>query len=250
MGRTEEGLELLDRIVAQAQELGVPRWGAAPLNYSSMGFRDLFLVDEARRRNEAAVELVQAHGEWGMPLLQGRIDLLLADLMSGDVGAAQRGWPELWDAAINGKAWRPWNGGCRLALVRAQIAREAEDADATVGFALDAIERAQRATRPKYESAARALLGEAMVTLGRRTEGLAELRLATELADRLGGATPRWQTWAQRSRISYTAGDDDAAGHAAREAKEILDSWLATLTREHATAVRAAPEVAEVLSAG
>ena len=35
-----------------------------------------------------------------------------------------------------------------------------------------------------------------------------------------------------------------------REAKEILDSWLATLTPEHATAIRAAPEVAEVLSAG
>ncbi len=250
MGRTEEGLDILDRIVTQADELGVPRWGAAPLNYSSMGYRDLFLVEEARRRNEAAVDLVQTHGEWGMPLLQGRIDLLLADLMDGDVGAAQRGWPELWDAAINGKAWRPWNGGCRLALVRTQIAREAEDADTTASSALDAIERARRATRPKYESAARALLGEAMLTLGRREEGLAELATATELADGLGGATPRWQTWALRSRLSYAAGDDDAAAAAAREAKDILGAWIATLTPEHAAGVRSAPEAAAVLAAG
>jgi class 3 adenylate cyclase/tetratricopeptide (TPR) repeat protein len=250
MGRTEEGLDLLDRIVAQAQELGVPRWGAAPLNYSSMGYRDLFLVDEARRRNEAAVELVQTHGEWGMPLLQGRIDLLLADLMDGDVGAAQRGWPELWDAAINGKAWRPWNGGCRLALVRTQIAREAEDADATASSALDAIERARRATRPKYESAARVLLGEALVTLGRREEGLAEFKIATELAEQLGGVTPRWQAWAARSRCASTAGDDADAGSANARAREILETWIATLTPEHAAGVRAAPEAAAVLAAG
>ncbi|HTG46796.1 MAG TPA: AAA family ATPase [Actinomycetota bacterium] len=250
MGRTEEGLAMLDRIIATADELDVPRWGAAPLNYSSLAFRDLYLVEEARRRNEAALAFVQAHGEWGMPLLQGRTDLLLADLMAGDVGAAQAGWPEVWDAAINGAAWRPWLGGCRLSLIRARIAREAEGPDATAGHALDAIARAQRATRPKYEAAARTLLGEAFVSLGRREDGLTEVRAATEIAERLGGATPRWQTWAARSRIAYATGDDDDAAAAAARAREILQTWLATLTAEHAASVRGAPEPAQVLAGG
>jgi hypothetical protein len=156
--------------------------------------------------------------------------------MDGDVGTAQRGWPGARDAAINGKAWRPWNGGCRLALVRTQIAREAEDADATESSALDAIERARRATRPKYESAARALLGEAMLTLGRREEGLAELATATELADGLGGATPRWQTWALRSRLVRGRRRRRAAA-AAREPGHPR-GVVATLTPEHAAGVR------------
>ena len=31
--------------------------------------------------------------------MEGSIDILIADLMLGDVGAAQRGWPALWEAA-------------------------------------------------------------------------------------------------------------------------------------------------------
>src|SRR5207249_2954412 len=107
-------------------ELGNMRWASAPLNYSSMIFRDVFLLKEARRRNEQALDLVLHHGEWGMPELQGKIDVIITDLMEGEVGRAQRDWPVLWDAAINGKAWRPWLGGIRLAQVRAEIAERAE----------------------------------------------------------------------------------------------------------------------------
>ena len=88
-----------------------------------------------------------------------------------------------------------------------------------------------------------------MLTLGRREEGPRNLD-RVRLADELGGAPPRWQAWALRSRLSYAAGDDDAAAAAAREAKDILGAWIATLTPEHAAGVRAAPEAAAVLAAG
>jgi class 3 adenylate cyclase/tetratricopeptide (TPR) repeat protein len=249
MGRTEEAIELLDSIVEKANELGEPRWGAAALNYSSLAFRDVFLVSEARRRNEEALDTVEKHGEWGMPRLQGSIDILIADLMLGDVGAAQRSWPALWDAAINGKAWRPWLAGCRLALLRAEIAHRADGAEATIELANDAIERARRASRPKYEAAARALLGTALIEVGRAVEGLTELEAAVEEADRLGSPTARWQLRAELATARYTTGHDDAAAVAYSEADETIRGYAATLSPKHAAAFLGAESVQDVLKA-
>jgi class 3 adenylate cyclase/tetratricopeptide (TPR) repeat protein len=249
MGRSEEAIELLEAIVMTARDLGVPRWAAAPLNYASHAFRDLFLEDEARRRNEEALDLIEKHGEWGMPRLEGSIDLLLDDLMRGDVGHAEHEWPVLWDAAINGAAWRPWLGGCRLALVRAEIARRAEGPEAAVEHALTAIERARAIPRPKYEGAARAILGSAFVDLGRADDGLAELRAALEIADRLGSPSGRWQMRAALGRACYTSGDDNAASAAFHEGADIIRAYAATLTPDHATSFLSAEPVREVLKA-
>ena len=155
----------------------------------------------------------------------------------------------LWDAALNGKAWRPWLGGCRLSLVRAELARVAEGPQATVEHAHDAIERARRAHRPKYEGAARALLGEALVALGRGAEGVAELRSAVETADRLASPTARWQMRATLGRALATTGGDDGASAAFAEAREVIETWSATLEPEHASAFLAAEPVRDVLGA-
>src|SRR5439155_24807643 len=114
MGRTADAIARADTIIERSRDLGNPRWGAASYNYSSLAFRDVFMLDEARRRNEAALELVEAVGEWGMPKMQGTIDMMLTDLLLGEVGRAQTAWPAAWEQAINGAAWRPWLGGCRL----------------------------------------------------------------------------------------------------------------------------------------
>ncbi len=249
MGRTEEAIELLDSIIEKANDLGEPRWGAAALNYSSLAFRDVFLVSEARRRNEESLATVEKHGEWGMPRLQGSIDILIADLMVGDVGAAQSGWPALWEAAMNGKAWRPWLGGCRLALLRAEIAHRADGAEATIDFAHDAIERAKRACRPKYEAAARAVLGSALVEVGRAAEGLVDLDAAVEEADRLGSPTARWQLRAELAAARYASGDDEGAAVAYAEAGATIREYAATLSPEHAVAFLGAGPVQEVLKA-
>jgi class 3 adenylate cyclase/tetratricopeptide (TPR) repeat protein len=249
LGRHEEALALLDSIIEQARDLGEPRWTAAPLNYSSMVFRDVYLLDEARRRNEGALELVRRHGEWGMPEMQGKIDILITDLLQGDVGKAQREWPVLWDAAITGKAWRPWLGGGRLALVRAQIAQRAEGPEATVERALDAIERARQAGRRKYEAAARTILGAALVDLGRGDEGVGELTAAVEEADRLVSPPGRWQTRAALGRALYETGDDDGAAEAYRQGAEAVRAFAETLSPEHAAALLGAPPIVEILKA-
>jgi tetratricopeptide (TPR) repeat protein len=247
MGRTEEAIELLDNLIETADRIGRPRFGAPSLNYSSLPFRDLFLVDEARRRNEEALEVVRREGEWGMPGMQAEIDLMLADMMQGDVGNALAQWPRLWDEAINGATWRPWLGGTRLAYVRAEIARRSEGPEATVERATEAVERAVASRRRKYQADGRAILGTALVELGKADEGLAELQLAVRLADALGSPTAQWQIRSMLGQARYATGNDDGAATAYAEAAGVIRGYAANLKPEHAAGFLQAEPVREVL---
>jgi class 3 adenylate cyclase/tetratricopeptide (TPR) repeat protein len=248
MGRTEEAIELLDSVVERARDLGSPRWSAAPLNYSTLAFRDLFLVDEARRRNEEAVDLVEKHGEWGMPRLQGEIDLLITDLLQGEPGRAAERWPILWDAAINGRTWRPWLGGVRLALVGSEIALATGDVDVAIERAHETIERGRRTMRRKYEAGGFATLARALIRVGKRDEAAEAVRAAVAIDDRLGGPTERWRHRVVLGDVLDAAGDVEGAAAAYREAGEVLGSWTATLSPSHAATVRGAEEVRDLLA--
>ena len=218
------------------------------MNYSTQNFRDLYLLDEARSRNERALEVVGREGEYGMPGMQGRIDLLVTDLMQGEVGRVEREWPKLWDEAINGSAWRPWLGGCRLAYVRAELARLAEGPEAIAEAAADAIERAKWTHRRKYTEMSRTILGEALVALGRMDEGLAELEAAVAGADALGTPSLRWQHRVALGRTRYATGDDDGAATAYAEAADVIRTYAATLSPEHAASFLEAEPVREALA--
>jgi len=246
MGRTEEAITLLDGLIDTAERIGRPRFGAPSLNYSSLPFRDLFLVDEARRRNELALDIVRREGEWGMPGMQAEIDLLIADLMQGDIGHAREGWPRLWDEAINGASWRPWLGGTRLAWVRAEIARLAGDED-LIEHAGDAVERAVRSRRRKYEADTRMILGPALVAAGRPAEGLIELETAVRLADDISATSIRWKARASLGSALFTTGDDAGAETTYREAADVIRGYAATLSPDHAAGFLDADPVREVL---
>jgi class 3 adenylate cyclase/tetratricopeptide (TPR) repeat protein len=245
-GRTEEAIEWLDAIFIRAHDMN-PRWGAATLNYSSLAFRDMFMFDEARRRNEQALFIVATRGAWGMPELEGEIDLMFTDLAVGEYGRAQENFPRLWNAAINGKAWRPWLGGTRLSLARAQLAHLTEDAMATAEHARDALERASNTHRKKYVAGARAVLGWALIDLRQEADGLAHLRAAVELADVVGSPTPRWQHRVTLARALYATGNDDGAAAAWREASDVVRSYAGSLTPDHARTFLNAEPVHEVI---
>jgi hypothetical protein len=182
-----------------------------------------------------------------MPEMEAEIDLLVGKLAVGDCGPVQVKFPLLWDAAINGKAWRPWLGAGRLAFVRAELARQTEGPEATARYARDAIERARRVGRRKYVSAGQALLGSALVELGRFVEGLAELESAVRGADHLGTPTGRWQSRVQLAQARYATGDDDGAALAFREAAEVIREWAAQLSAEHAASLLGTVEVRRVI---
>lgn len=248
-GRSEEALAWLDEIYRLAQELD-PRWGAATLNYASLPLRDMLQFAEARARNERALEMVSARGAWGMAELQAEIDLCLLDLAEGNPGRVQRDFAKLWGAAVDGRAWRPWLGGMRLALVRAELARQTEPAEEAARHAADAVARARKGGRPKYEAAAGALLGTALVRLGRPDEGLSELRSAVEGADRLGSPGPRWQLRLELAASLELLGRDAEAGSVTGSAAQIIGEYAASLSDANAQRFLAAEPVRSVVAAG
>ena len=247
-GRSEEAIEWLDSLYGRAQQVDT-KWGAASMNYSSLAFRDMHMFDEARRRNQRALELVSERGAWGMAEIEAEIDLMVTDLALGEAGPVQQSFPKLWDAALSGQAWQLWLGGGRLALVRAQLARLAEGPDEVVRYATDALERAQKIGRRKYEAAARALLGEALVSLGAKDHGVAELRSATAIADGLGAPSERWRITAVLARLLYATGDDAGAAAAYENAAGIIIEYAKGLKADHAAIFLAAEPVREVLKA-
>jgi class 3 adenylate cyclase/tetratricopeptide (TPR) repeat protein len=249
MGKAEEALDLLESVIARAREMEVPGWLPYPLNNTTVILRDVFLLEEARRRNEEAVELVRQSVGWGMPLMQGQIDLVYTDLLEGNVGKAQHDLPALWETAVNGGAWNEWLGTGRLAVARADIALQAEGPERAVEEAHRAIELAQRGHRRKYEAMARTTLGTALIALGRAEEGLKELRTAVALADRLGTPSGRWNALAALGRALYATGDDAGAADAYGQAVDVVNSFAATLTAEHAQSLLTAPSIKEILDA-
>ena len=80
LGRTEEAIALLRGLIETAENIGRPKFGAPSMNYLSLPFRELFLIEEARRLNEEALEVVRKEGGWGMPGMQAEIDMMVADL--------------------------------------------------------------------------------------------------------------------------------------------------------------------------
>jgi len=228
-----------------ARELG--RNPRVLLNYSSLAYRELLDLDEARRRSEEALELSAGEG-FGMPRRFARSDLVFTDLLAGEVGRAQAAWPKLWEDAESATGWTQWLIYGRLAAARAEIALHAESGEAAIEWAQRAIELARQTRRRKYEARALSNLGEALARAGRGEEAIPELRAAVAAADELVGPPARWDARAALGRAAYAVGEDDVAATAYGEAAELVEAFASTLARERADRLLQGPPVTEILS--
>jgi class 3 adenylate cyclase/tetratricopeptide (TPR) repeat protein len=245
LGRHEEAIAIWDELFELARELG--RSPAVVLNYSSLAFRELLDLDEARLRSEQAREL-SAEETFGMPTQFANSDLLFTQLLAGDVGGAQATWPALWKGAEKATGWTTWLIAGRLAAARAEIELGAESADSARDWAQRAIEIARRTRRRKYEGHSLTTLGQALGRLGQGDEAFQALRSAVAIADELIGAPGRWRARAALGQVSYALGDDDAAAVAYDEAGALIETFAGTLAPERAARFVAAPGVSEILS--
>jgi class 3 adenylate cyclase/tetratricopeptide (TPR) repeat protein len=245
MGQHEEAIRVWDELFAISRELGHNM--RVLLNYSSLAFRELHDLGEARRRSEEALELSEGES-FGMPRRFARADLLLTDLLAGDVGHAQAVWPTLWSDAQEATAWTKWLIYGRLAAARAEIALQAEGPEAAVEWAHKAIEIATQTRRPKYQARSLSVLGEAHTQLGRRDEALRALHDGVALADQLIGPPGRWDARAALGRAAYALGEDDMAAAAYVEAAELVRSFAETLAPARAELLLGAPAIEEILS--
>jgi tetratricopeptide (TPR) repeat protein len=245
LGRHEEAIAIWDELFELARELG--QNPQVVLNYSTLAYRELYDLDEARRRTEEVLEL-SAADTFGMPRQFAGSDLVLTQLLAGDVGRAQTLWPRLWEGAANATAWTTWLVAGRLAASRAEIALRTESPELALEWADRAIEIARSTRRRKYEAQALTTLGEAFARLGRRDEALTALRDAVAITDELVGAPARWRARAALGRVTYALGEDESAADAYATAADLVRTFAPTLAPERRERLLAAPEVAEILS--
>jgi len=247
LGRYEEAFALFDAKIALGRELG--RAVGTLMNYSTMTFRDVFDLAEARRRSEEALGQAGGWSGFVMPRLNSLVDILFADLAAGDVGKAEAEWPSTWDEVRQGKGWERWLLYGKVVLARAQLALHLGDLDEAADWASKAIDAAVRTRRRKYETASRAVLGQVLMGTGRNEDAIDEIRKAVAIADALGSPPGRWESRAAFGKALYATGDDDGAAEAYRDAAGIIGAMGATLSPEHEKTFLAAPAVQEVLKA-
>ena len=246
LGRHEEAIVIWDELFEVQKQLGGPR--RVVLNYSSLAYREVYDLAEARARTEEVLEL-SAGMPFGMPKQFAGSDLIATDLLAGDVGAAQSSWPERWEAAEQATGWTTWLIAGRLLSQRAEIALVVETPEEAAEWAQRAVDVARRTRRFKYEARSLSTLGQALIRLGRHEEGLAALRSAVELADRIVSPYARWNARADLGRAAYEVGRDDDAVTAYTEAARIVDEFSAALAPERAATLEKSPVVQEIRSA-
>jgi class 3 adenylate cyclase/tetratricopeptide (TPR) repeat protein len=245
LGRHEEAIAIWDELFEIARELGQNR--RVLLNYSALAYREVYDVDEARRRTDEALELGVGL-TFGMPKQFAGSDLLFTHLLSGDIGAAQTLWPSLWEGASEATAWTTWLVAGRLACAKAEIALHAESAESAIEWASRAIDVARRTNRRKYEARSLTLYGQALARVGRRDEALAAARSATVIADELVGPPARWHAQGGLGAVAHAVGDDDAAAAAYQEAARLVETFAVTLAPQRAACLLAAQPIDEILS--
>jgi tetratricopeptide (TPR) repeat protein len=216
---------------------------ARALNMSRALYRDLFQLDETRRRNEEAAELDAAAG-FANAVLQSGIDQLFTEL-----ARAEARWPELWERSQNTKGWHHWLMAGRLAEAKAEIALAKGDHAEAARLAVDAIHQSREVRRAKYELAARLVLGRALMALGQPERGIDELRAALDGIRRLGHPPTQWRAWWTLGTALAQAGRDDEAAAAATAAANTLRTFAATLAPERRGPLLAAEPSREILSA-
>ena len=246
LGRHEEAIVIWDELFEVQKQLGGPR--RVVLNYSSLAYREVYDLAEARARTEEVIEL-SAGMPFGMPKQFAGSDLIATHLLDGDVGAAQALWPERWEAAEHATGWTTWLIAGRLLSQRAEIALEAETPEEAAEWAQRAVDVARRTRRFKYEARSLSALGQALIRLGRQEDGLAALRTAVQLADRIVSPYARWNARAALARAAYSLGRDDDAEAAYKEAAQIVDAFSAGLAPQRALTLEASPVVQEIRSA-
>jgi class 3 adenylate cyclase/tetratricopeptide (TPR) repeat protein len=246
-GRHEEAIAVFDDVITRGRETEfVPRWTARTFNMSSLPFRELYDLDEARRRNEHAAEL-GAQAGFAMAGIQSGIDQVFLDLLEYEPGRADSRMPRLIEQSDAAKGWHQWLIRGRLAEAVAEIALAKGHAEAAATAAQQAIREATAVSRRKYEMAARLVLGRALLQMKEYGRAEAELRVALAGAERLIHPPTLWRAWWSLSEALARTGDDRGAGEASVKAVGILRAFAGGLAPERAERLLGADPVKEIL---
>ena len=153
LSRHEEGIAWLDRAIELGREgeEGSNRSTARGMDMRAGALRETGELSAARVQSQEALELAK---DSGLPpaAISARLDLLYADLVEGDAGAAERMIPDLGMALSSAKGFHQFLWSIRLSVARAETARLAGRHDPAIALARTALAEAGRFGRRKYES--------------------------------------------------------------------------------------------------
>jgi len=245
LGRYEEAIARGEEAIATAHRLGA--WDIRVTNDSTAPLRDVYALEEARRRSERMVERL-GPSDFNMPWMNARADLISTQLLADDVGAVERDWPAAWDDAIASPAWEHWLITGRLAVVRAELERVRGRLDDAVTWSGRALELARPVGRKKYEVVSIITLGRTLTANGLFADAVSQLDEAVVLADALGSPLYRWQARAALADAERGVPDRAAASdRTLQEAVGMIHEIAGSLTPERAAGYLVARPVADVL---
>jgi hypothetical protein len=203
----------------------------------------------ARRLNEEAIELGQ-RAKFLNTLVQSAVDLLVLDLLTGDLGAVQQRLGPVAEQAEGLKGWHQWLVATRLLDVEARLLLElGQHAEAATAAQASAA-KAARHGRLKYESSARRTLGAALLGLGDATGAAAQARRSLVLAQETAHLPTIWGAADGLRRAATAAGDEEEAARAAGVAVDSIERWAAGMDASRRPTFLADETVAPILDHG
>jgi class 3 adenylate cyclase/tetratricopeptide (TPR) repeat protein len=244
LGRYEEALTASDSAIAAANRLGRP--ANVMINYSTLIYREIFALEEARERSRTVADRL-GPSDFNMPWMNARADLIASEVLLGELGTVERLWPSAWHDALEVQAWEHWLVSGRLAALRAQLDLGVGRLDDALTWSRRALEMARSGGRPKYEAIALQTLGHVLTRQGLAQEAVAELGRAVTIADALGSPLGRWETRAALAAAQRAAGEDPTRTLA--EAEAIVRAVAASLSPERGETYLSAAPVRAVLDA-
>jgi ATP/maltotriose-dependent transcriptional regulator MalT len=175
-----------------------------------------------------------------MPWMNAAADLVHVDVLAGDWTAARARWDTLYPEVLETPAWERWLLGSKLAIFRAEMALQEQDAETAAEWADVALAATRAASRVKYQLLAHDVLGRAQAALGRADQARRELAAATTLAEKGQNPHARLLTHVHAAGALYGIGDDEAAAAHHTTATKVAQEVASGLTPERAAAYRAA----------
>jgi class 3 adenylate cyclase/tetratricopeptide (TPR) repeat protein len=233
LSRHEEGITWLDRAIELGREWEERsfRFTARAMNMRAGTLRELGDLAAARAQSHEALELAK-DSSFPPAAISARLDLLYADLMDGDAGAAEREIPDLLEAIEGAKGFHGWLWSIRIGTARVETALLAERWDDVLALGREALDRADRIGRRKYAIRIRTAIGRALAATGRGEDASVMLALAVSEAERLGHVPSLWPSLLALADTRAKLGDEEGAADALARANRAVNDFGVNLSDE------------------
>jgi class 3 adenylate cyclase/tetratricopeptide (TPR) repeat protein len=248
LSRHEEGLSWLDRAIQLGREWEERsfRFTARAMNMRAGTLREIGELAAAREQSEEALVLAK-DSSFPPAEISAQLDLLYADLIAGETGAAELAIPGLADALEGAKGFHQFLWSIRLMVARAETALLAGRHDEAISLAHAALREAERFGRRKYAALARVRLARALVATRRAEEAVDALTRTVLEAERLGHLPSHWPAFAALADAKAALGDDDAAADARAAAVRSINEFGRRLTDAHRASLMRRPDVVALM---